>query len=391
MRPKEFWEKPFNGGNGKGKRINNSKKQRSASTSATVANNTSNATAMYSDASSPASDGGQMDEMEVQPQLPVMRHRRVSSDQLISPQSKSKSMDEAAALAALKKAIKSSPHKFAGSKDMPVSVDNLTPQPTRRILFPTPSQSRERHSKRDSSTISEVHVSQDSPSVARSVEVNDQANKENCPPTEIEETNHRRQKNRTSQPRSKTPTPPNPGKAVIFKTPVRSPRKPPPTTGDFFSSAAKALLRPPSTPKRTPTKDIEPLGELTPFTIHLNQLLSDANNASPGSQDFDFPSLPSLRNTPGRSTRTLEFDFSNFDSQDLLSTDVPMPSSPPIWFGVYEDPIEHESSTFWGDHQATHPTATPTKQISEISKDSKTSGLVVDENGRATVAFQGAS
>lgn len=77
-------------------------------------------------------------------------------------------------------------------------------------------------------------------------------------------------------------------------------------------------------------KGAGPLTELTPFTAHLNQLLSEANDMSPGMDRIDFAALPSLRNTPSAS-RFMDFDFGQFDSQDLISTDVPMPSSPPVW------------------------------------------------------------
>ena len=387
MRPKEFWEKPFNGGNGKGKRINNAKKQRSASASAPSANDAAGAPAMYSDASSPANDSGQTDALESQPQLPVLRHRRASSDQLTSPQNKAKSMDDASAFAALERAIKSSPHNFKGSKDIPIDIENLTPQPTRRVLFPTPSQSKERRSKHSPGSTSKRSASRVSSPKANVTTPLDQSDKENCPPTEDHDKDQVFQNNDGSQPRSKTPSPTSSREAAIPRTPVRSTKRLPPTTGDFFSSAAKALLHPPKTPKKTSPKDSEPLGELTPFTIHLNQLLSDTNNFSPGSQNFDFPSLPSLRNTPGRSTRALDFDFSQFDSQDLLSTDIPMPSSPPLWFGVYEDPVEQASDPFWGEYQAEHP-GTPDNDNCGGNGGPKTPGLVVDENGRASIDFQ---
>lgn len=388
MRPKEFWEKQQNDGDGKRKRTGSSRKQRPESRSAPAASNYSDGTMIYSDGSSPAGDSGQVDGLDTQPDPPATTHRRASSDQLSSPQKKNKSVDDASALAALERAIKSSPHRFAGSERAPIEVENLTPKPTRRLLFPSPSQSRESRSKHSSVIGSGSRPSKHQSLSCDSVATDAQADKENCPPTEDGGMDHVSHEEHSSNTRPQTPTSPSPSRALIFKTPIKSPRRLPPTTGDFFSSAAKALLRAPSTPKRNPNRDTQPLGELTPFTAHLNQLLSETNNGSPGSQNFDFPSLPSLRNTPGCSTRTIDFDFSHFDSQDLLSTDVPMPSSPPAWFGVYEDSTERGTDSLcWGDYEPP-PASTLGNEESEASQDPKTPGLIVDENGRASIEFQ---
>ena len=138
-----------------------------------------------------------------------------------------------------------------------------------------------------------------------------------------------------------------------------------------------------TTPKRTPSKsNIQALGELTPFTAHLNSLLSEAND----SQNFDFPSLPSLDTSPNRVRN--DFDFSQFDTTDFLSTDAPMPSSPPAWFGVYVDPVE-QGNGLWSDYQLP-AAATPTTKAGAgagAGKTPKTPGLMVDENGRATIDF----
>lgn len=327
--------------------------------------------------------------METESQLPPFQHRRASSQHTISPQAKQRIAEETSAVAALERAIRSSPHKFRGTEGVPIDVEDLTPQPTRRVLFPSPTLSEEVKSRRNS--IVEDSGKRRIQHSGKTFETpdNDQADKENCPPpVEDDGLDHLFTEDHHVT-RAITPTPVSSSQAHTFKTPRRSPDRLPPTTGDFFSSAAKALLRAPTTPKRTPTNIIQPLGELTPFTAHLNQLLSDGNNGngSPGSNGFDFPSLPSLHNTPSR--RTIDFDFSQFDSQDLLSTDVPMPSSPPAWFGVYEDPMEHGAASLWGDYALPNSASTPPDD-EEINgaKRSKTPGLVVDENGRARVDFQ---
>ena len=257
------------------------------------------------------------------------------------------------------------------------------------MLFASPTLSEEARSKRNSVVEGSGKGRNKNSGKPFAVLDNDQADKENCPPREDDGLDHLFTEDQHDK-RSTTPTPTGSSQNHTFKTPNRSSNRLPPTTGDFFSSAAKALLRAPTTPKRTPTKDIHPLGELTPFTAHLNQLLSDANdgNGSPGSNDFDFPALPSLHNTPGR--RTMDFDFSQFDSQDFLSTDVPMPSSPPAWFGVYEDPREHGAGSLWGDYALPNSISTPPDDEEEVrgAKQSRTPGLVVDETGRARIDFQ---
>ena len=65
-----------------------------------------------------------------------------------------------------------------------------------------------------------------------------------------------------------------------------------------------------------------------------------------------------------------DFDFSAFDSQDLISTDVPMPSSPPAWFGVYEDDGldgggGDGGGSLWGD-DALLPTMVGSSPLREV-------------------------
>ena len=385
MRPKEFWEKPQNGGDGKRRRTTNGRKQGPDSGSASTSNYASDGTTLYSDASSPANDTGQTETMEEEPRLPVLKHRRSLSDQHVSPQSKAKVLNEKSALAALQRAIRSSPHKFMGTEQIPIEIEDLTPKPTRRILFPSPSKSHEAGSRPGSTVGSERRGSKQDDCYNRPARGDAHADKENRPPQE-EGNQERYEEDPFSNARSRTPSFSSSIRPTAFKTPIRSPGRLLPTTGDFFSSAAKALLRPPTTPKRTPTRDTQPLGELTPFTAHLNQLLSETNNGSPRSQSFDFPSLPSLRNTPGRITRTMDFDFSQFDSQDLVSTDVPMPSSPPVWFGVYEDPLETDNAALWDDHQLTGAGSIPDREGVE-AKEPHTSGIDEDGDHRRCIEF----
>ena len=392
MRPKEVWDKTQNGPDEKKKRGTNSKRQRANSTSDQAASNANDDSALQSYGTSSANDGGdggQAEGVDAESQLPPFEHRRASSQHTISPHAKKRIAEEASAVAALERAIRSSPHKFRSTEHVSIDVEDLTPQPTRRVLFPSPTLSEGPKLNRNQ-LVSGSGKEQDQTS-GTVFEIPDdvQADKENCPPPiEDDGLEHLFTEDHHST-HALTPKPSSASRAQIFKTPKRSPDRLPPTTGDFFSSAAKALLRAPTTPKGTPSKDIQPLTELTPFTAHLNQLLSDANNSSPGSKSFDFPSLPSLHNTPG-GPRTMDFDFSQFDSQDLLSTDVPMPSSPPAWFGVYEDPIDHGAESLWGDFALPNSASTPPddEETDGGDKISKPPGLIVDENGRATIDFQ---
>ncbi|KAI4246896.1 MAG: hypothetical protein L6R42_009771, partial [Xanthoria sp. 1 TBL-2021] len=210
----------------------------------------------------------------------------------------------------------------------------------------------------------------------------DPADKENLPPQQEEEDG---QEIDGQEPqRSVTPTSSSECRELIFKTPNRSvtPERVPPTTGDFFSSAAKALLRPQTTPKRLRSGAPQILADLSPFTAQISEILSDANAVSPHGSTYDFPTLPSLNNTPGRLLRH-DFDFSVFDPQDLLSTDVPMASSPPPdgWFGVYEDPVEREGN-FWTDYSL--PGCSPAASAERSKTPPK---LSVDARGHAVVDF----
>jgi len=75
----------------------------------------------------------------------------------------------------------------------------------------------------------------------------------------------------------------------------------------------------------------------SPFTATLNQLMSEANNNTSPSRglhmDFgDLPDLPHLSDHSGHHSSDLNF-------HDFFSADVPMPSSPPGMFRLYEDPM----------------------------------------------------
>ena len=288
-------------------------------------------------------------EKDDEPQLPPMNRQRAMSAQMApSKQTKSDSAIENTAVVALQRVIKSSPARFLGTKHVPIEVDDLSPKPTRRVLFPSPKHRTVVGLGGCDDIQAGSGSNRYSHATAKSlVGTSDIIDKENRAPLDTAQDPFDDLFDELSKPTS-CPTSPSPSSRLlsnIFKTPTKTPSKNVLTTGDFFSSAAKAFLHAPRTPSRTPNK--EPLGEMTPFTRHLNQMLSDANGGdSPSkrsvSKTMDFLSLPPLDSSadassiPGRFFRSEDFDFGA-----LCSEGVGMPSSPPgAWFGVYEDPGE---------------------------------------------------
>ncbi|KAI4107150.1 MAG: hypothetical protein L6R37_001851 [Teloschistes peruensis] len=375
MRPEEVWDKsqgPDGGAGGSRKRSSQSKKgQQDSLPTLSTTDDKSDSTAFFSDGSSP---------MEANDQLqsrPSQRPRASSVQAQRSAPSHSR-LNESAAAAALQRAIQSSPVQQRTVQQSETVTKDLTPRPTRRVLFPEQAGQQNGMQGKDSAG-SKTACGQLNRFRGEMI---DSADKENMPPQQ--EGDECSSPDIAAFPRSVTPTPSSKSLELMLKTPNRSvtPDRLPPTSGDFFSSAARALLRPHSTPKHTPNRpsNAQPLGEITPFTAQLNAILSDANASSPSHSHFDFPALPSLSNTPGRIHQ--DFNFADFDPQDLLSTDVPMASSPPVegWFGVYEDPTEREGH-WWNQYE--FPGSSPPKVPSE--KANARPALSVDENGRARV------
>ena len=352
MRPKDMWNKGQKGPDDKTKRRPGDQDQKSASNHFSGGQS---GTSLHSEPPSPTKAGGQCEASEHEPQLPTLRDEKPNAG--TGSFKKTGPLDEASATAALERAIQSSPHKFGGTKEVPIEVGDLTPQPTRRVLFPSPIQSEQAKSKRISISSSTSPPSQSKLTQNPLVTTPKSAEKENHPPAAGDEIDRFFNENGYASP-DRDPSLPQSKHPILNKTPKRSPN-PHPTSADDICSAAKVLRRSPVTPKHTPGRRGGPLAELTPFTAHLNQLLSEANSGAPGANNFDFPTLPSLRNTPN-SSRILDFDFGNFDSQDLVSTDAPMPSSPPPWdFGSFGDSVEGGHDSLWGDYTLPNTIASP--------------------------------
>jgi hypothetical protein len=98
------------------------------------------------------------------------------------------------------------------------------------------------------------------------------------------------------------------------------------------------------TPRSTRAVTIAPE---TPFTRQLNALLSDA--LSSPNHGIDFSSFPAFSMTPGRSSGA---QFADFLPEDFLSSDMPIPSSPPgaggLGFSLYEDPATSTAGIWSG-------------------------------------------
>lgn len=258
-------------------------------------------------------------------------------------------LDDTAAVAALRRAIQSSPARFLGTKHSPIELEpDLTPTPTRRLLFPSPRKEGEVKTlgdlpKLESPKLTGTGSTSDKKSAIPNPDPNssEENNKENCPPPldgqddlahlfEDHEMNTLQTTPRSGHSFSgllKTPTPKSGRNAL-------TPRRFPGTSADLVGF---------DTPSRATRGGT--LAPMTPFTAQLNQLLSDGLASSP-SQGFDFSAFPTF-DTPGKRGSTLQ--FSDLTSDDFLSSDLPLPSSPPHnIFSLYEDPATSTAGLWSG-------------------------------------------
>lgn len=357
MRPKDFWEKEKPPRDDKRKRPPRPKKQKNVPPSEQATSDPSHGVNSQSEPPSPGKNNGPLHDQQEGFPLPPQNRQRALSEQILSDKTDENVKEISRATTAPQREVQSSPAKIVGTMHVPIEIDDPTPKPTRRLLFPSPKQAGGQRQELGNGLKGGKKNVQPSPGaikLSRQV-VEDQADKENCPP--LHEDNENLDDLFEDKPglisRPSTPSPLSKPHSQLFKTPrkIKTPDRNFPSSGDFFSSVAKALLHG-ITPKRTPTK--QPLGPISPFSQQLNQLMS--GNMSPSASNFEFPPLPSLRNTPGGRAHA-DFDFSQFDNQDLLSTDVIMPSSPPEWL-LYEDPAE-EANSLWNRYQIPSSPDTP--------------------------------
>lgn len=307
MRPKEKWTKERKEKIERPKRVYKTRKSKTNSAAETQSANTDGqASTMTADESSPVNPAEENveEDLEQSQPLPAQTRPRAASLQPGSTSKSNDSMSNAAATAALQRAIQSSPARFLGTQHSPIDIDELTPKPIRRLLFPSPRAAGQTKALQDRSPNASDRTAptHDNPTASPAA---DQADKENQPPPDHDDLAHFFD-GPLALDRPATPTPAGTARSPTttdpFKTPDKliTPSRTALTPADIFSSAAKALLLPPLLPPRTPTQGHladgtrAALGEMTPFTAHLNQLLSEANAVLSPTATLDFGALPPL-------------------------------------------------------------------------------------------------
>ena len=347
MRPENQWTKKE--GQAKKRRSRSKKKQGDETDTSDVANGFSDGAALASEASmAPTAFGGDAaieepaaDSEEALLGMPSLELSTSGPEKGDDGRLLGTNINDAD-FAALQRAIACSPGRFLGSRKSPIEVDKQTPDPARRSLFSSPKSGGPLGvdiGMRPPSARKSRKVPPKTPNEIRlAVMDDDAADKENQPPPPIEiDDLDDLFSDLPMTPSRKRGAASTISPGALFKTPAptKSPFKLGMATGDFFSSAAKAFLHAPRTPNKTPSKA---LGEMTPFTRHLNQLLSEPQLESPsrflseiGCSADTGPTMTD-GGTPSKMFRLGEFGLGDFPSSDGL-----MPSSPPGWFGVYED------------------------------------------------------
>jgi hypothetical protein len=257
-----------------------------------------------------------------------------------------KAMTSDAASSALARAIRSSPGRWQGTQQSPIDVEENELGSTRRLLFPSPRKDGPPKVLGEVVT-NVVQIATDvrplnKEALVAFVEATD---KENCPPgIEANEVDaellrlFEEEIARPSTPTQKSP-PLNPFKTPTKKTPSHRPITRSVSKSARSQKSPRELLFVP-TPSKTPTSlRRSPRHQNnfdSPFTARLNQMMSDANQ-SPSCVELEFGNLPDLPNLNSNGAEV------NFNLEDFFSTDVPMPSSPPRMFQLYEDPMDMQN------------------------------------------------
>ncbi|PPJ60939.1 hypothetical protein CBER1_08588 [Cercospora berteroae] len=279
------------------------------------------------------------------------------------------------------RAIQSSPVRSQGSAASPIELD-LTPNPTRRLIFPSPRRDGELKSLEGGNDLSRpksASPSAGNDKVGKVVAISEQTDvsifeaftcdKENKAPPLMEgdDLSHlfegspsavfKTPARKTPSKRNITPLSQQQAQAAdLLKTPTQSSRKRKPLTpsanaannadmnaNDFMCSPSSGryfLRSTPSRLERTPGgrtvsgSSNNGSNQVSPFSRHLAQMLSDADNlgnapfTSP-SREFDFSDLPTFT-TPGREVdwkglnEIMGSDFASYDDNGMaFSTDLP--------------------------------------------------------------------
>ncbi|KAK0125539.1 hypothetical protein ONS96_009376 [Cadophora gregata f. sp. sojae] len=356
---------------------------------------TSEANFPQSDANFPASEANfPMSEAPAPPEvispgdISAMQQASASTEQSqrqrstsAQPKKRLNAMTSDAASAALRRAIQSSPARWAGTQHSPIELEEQEDMgSTRRLLFPSP--------RKDTSpkvlgevVTNVVQIATEFRSPKESIIEIEGQNKENHPPAigeddvdaeflqlfeaEISKSGEIQRpstpvRNSPTQNPFKTPTRPTPSHRPITRSVTRSARS---ARSNRSAKSPSQLLTFAPTPSRTPASALRRLlsprhdhGVFeSPFTATLNQMMSEANNQTSPIRDadgmeLDFGNLPELPQLgDGHSHGDL-----NFSLEDFFSTDVPMPSSPPRMgnYQIYEDPIttmQNMNNLDWSD------------------------------------------
>lgn len=267
--------------------------------------------------------------------------------------------------AALAREVQSSPARFHGSQQSPIEIQEITPsKPTRRLLFPSPRKDGEVKSLDDNDQASlkaMPHLEEgfaDKPGMEFTFDNNSTGifeaftfDKENVEPAlgEGEDdlaglfdgspgTAFFKTPRKTPAKNTNTTSPHSLRHLLKTPTPIRSQRKPltpnanAANTGpvnDFLTSPSSSRYFLRSTPSRvertglTPGRRSNGSNDPSPWSRHLAQMLSDANDGSsgqftsPSRAAFDFSDLPTF-NTPGGGMGSCDWDGLG---GDLLSSE----------------------------------------------------------------------
>ncbi|KAI9840753.1 MAG: hypothetical protein M1837_001327 [Sclerophora amabilis] len=377
MRPQEKWYKEPRDHNEKKKKPYRKRKQSNPAGNDTSEANPAPVSSAPREGASP-SDADELPQDGVQEEFPKAPPRGKTRASSVQPQKHDfgvkESWNDASAASALRRAIQSSPARLIGTAYSPINIDADDLGPTRRTLFSTPKKSDLPRVLQDiSSSGNQSQGAGTQPhSSGKSTGSIDQGDKENCPPTADEDELMRLFED-DGQVGVTTPTRMSPMDQPLVTPAKTTPHKQvSPWKMGLFSPNRHDPLLPPRTPSTRNSSTKSGSGSAaakpSPFTAHFQQILSEAN-LSPSTHNFDFPSLEGL--LPPNSFSNMSpsknsiLNLPDFDPEDVFSTDVPMPSSPPPFFSLYEDPAE-PGSGLWSDYNA--PTS-PNKQIDVDSLD----------------------
>ncbi|KAL9051230.1 MAG: hypothetical protein Q9162_006157 [Coniocarpon cinnabarinum] len=248
-----------------------------------------------------ARNGSGPRERSAEPELPRRRSEEAAQ-----------SLNDAAAAAALERAIKSSPPRFPGSQAAPIDLEEAsTNPPVNRLLFPSPRKDGQMK------TLDGCNAGQNG-SVTVTVSTAEQSsgdNKENLPSL----------KNSTAT----TPTKKQEHSNDVFKMPKRRAAGHNGLTPGNISPGGTKLRR---SPRFSPSKTKEPANNsTTPFTASMNQMFSDPLQSPTNFSDqFNMFSDAAF----GEASNTFNFnDFTN----DGYAADMPLPQSDADYFPVLND------------------------------------------------------